>query len=257
MHTGCPVTFNSDQVSFIAKSCSNSTPATKYKCCASALLSLRVTLTQTLPTSTTFVISEKQGAACIKDLDTALLTQVLTVKNSSKTGLQATCNILPQQIFHDSTHGCHGISTTERLFEILRKEMVDYDLIQASCRVGTSTSTCEQCRQGIMDATYVVAVSTGGSGLDPKTLQSCSDLVFLALASNSTLAYAADLGTCLYTLPGTAIAFLSISFLSRLIRFQCNWNKFLGNPGNLTMILLGTHLFNWILVDGRRLHIRI
>ncbi|KAG0591504.1 hypothetical protein KC19_1G179700 [Ceratodon purpureus] len=194
--SGCPVTLLPGQVSSIAQSCSNVTSGNQYNCCASAMLELRISLTEVSPMSTTFSVSEKQGDACLKDLDSALLT--LDVQKN----FQA-CKYTAGDIFHTSTHGCHGITKVERIVEILREQRVDFQLIQESC---TEASTlCERCRRAVLDATYVVA-STGGAGMKANVLQYCSDLVFLALAaSNFIQPKASEIGSCLYIAPDAPV----------------------------------------------------
>jgi len=198
--TGCPVTLQPGQINSIAKSC-NGSNRNRFKCCSSALLELRISLTETSPTSETFSISKKQGAACLKDLGSALLTrdgaQVLHREFQ-------TCNIAPEAIFQYSTHGCHGISTIEEIHSILLAQEVDYHLLNEYC--SEPSTSCEQCRRAVLDAAFVVA-STGGSEMKPKVLQHCSDLVFLALASNSTNGKAFEIGSCLNYLPGALKVF--------------------------------------------------
>ena len=179
------MTLQPGQINSIAKSCSGND---QYNCCASALLELRISLTEAPPMSTTFSISEKEGAACLKDLDSALFT------HDMHTNFQK-CNIAPDDIFHTSTHGCYGISTMERIQEILREQSVDFHLIQESC--GEASTLCDRCRRAVLDATYVVA-STGGFGMKANVLQCCSDLVFLGLVSNFTQLKASEIGSCLY-----------------------------------------------------------
>lgn len=193
--TGCPVTLQPGQITSIAKSC-NSSNENRFKCCSSALLELRVSLTETFPWSETLSISKKQGAACLEDLGSTLLTQ--DGAQDLHTEFQ-TCNIVPEDIFHNSTHGCHGISTMEEIHKVLLEQEVDYHLLHEYCSV--PLTSCEQCRRAVLDAAFVVA-STGGSRMKSKVLQSCSDLVFLSLVRNSTKAKAFEIGSCLYSLPG-------------------------------------------------------
>lgn len=204
------MTLQPGQITSIAKSCSGSN-GNRFKCCASALLELRISLTEISPMSGTFSISEKQGAACLEDLDSALLTQDVHTEF-------LTCNILPEDIFHNSTHSCHGISTMENIHKILLEhEDVDYRLLHESCSV--PSTSCDQCRRAVLDAAFVVA-STGGSGMKPKVLQSCSDLVFLALASNSTKAKASEIGSCLYSLPGAYVVCLKLETIIENVRIS-------------------------------------
>lgn len=177
----------------------------RFECCESALLELRISLTEKSPWSETFSISKKQGAACFEDIDLALLAQ--DGAQDLHTNFQ-TCNFLPEDIFHFSTHGCHGIITEVGMRKVLLEQAVDYHLLHESCSL-TSTS-CDQCRQAVLDAAFVVAAS-GGSLMNSKSkvLQSCSDLVFLALTRNSTKAKALEIGSCLYNLPGAFSAFIS------------------------------------------------
>jgi hypothetical protein len=207
------VTLQPGQVSYIAKSCSNVTSGNQYNCCASALLELRILLTGAPPTSTTFSVSERQGAACLKDLDSALLTLDM------HTNLQ-TCNIVSDDIFHASTHGCHGISSVGTIHEILREQRVDFHLIQESCT--EASAFCGRCRRAVLDATYVLASTGGSSGVKANALQCCGDLVFLALASNFTPAKTSDIGSCLYI----ALGMLSTLSLKQIV------NRVIGNIVN-------------------------
>ncbi|KAG0591502.1 hypothetical protein KC19_1G179700 [Ceratodon purpureus] len=219
--SGCPVTLLPGQVSSIAQSCSNVTSGNQYNCCASAMLELRISLTEVSPMSTTFSVSEKQGDACLKDLDSALLT--LDVQKN----FQA-CKYTAGDIFHTSTHGCHGITKVERIVEILREQRVDFQLIQESC---TEASTlCERCRRAVLDATYVVA-STGGAGMKANVLQYCSDLVFLALAaSNFIQPKASEIGSCLYIAPDCAALFRHFKYLE-IQRATDNFSTIIGRGG--------------------------
>nr|XP_024392136.1 probable receptor-like protein kinase At1g49730 isoform X1 [Physcomitrium patens] len=185
----CPVTLQPDKITAIVETC-DAQKGNQYKCCASALLALRISITHATPVSTTFSISEKQGAACLKDLSSDLA--ILDMHSRFQT-----CNIAAEEIFHTSTHGCHGISTVKQIHELLRKQKIDYRLIQESCSV--AATSCEPCRRAMLDVTFVLA-SARGSGMKAKVIQSCSDLVFLAITSNFTEAKAYEIGSCLFTI---------------------------------------------------------